>query len=66
VSYKDEKWDDLAGIGRVGDLAQRGSSERSSMWTGMDGLIEDALLDTVVEPRNDGSGDGRGFINRAS
>jgi hypothetical protein len=52
VSYKDEKGDDLADIGRVGDLAQSG-------------LIEDALLDTFVEPRNDGPGDGRGFINRA-
>jgi len=40
--------------------------ERSSMWTGMDGLIEDALLDTFLEPRNNGQGDGRGFINRAT
>jgi hypothetical protein len=32
----------------------------------MDGLIEDALLDTFLEPRNDGQGDGRGFINRAT
>jgi hypothetical protein len=32
----------------------------------MDGLIEDALLDTFLEPRNDGQGDGRGSINRAT